>query len=134
MMDLTTQNTRLEELSNKLGHTFTYPELLSQASRHPSYVNEQDDLNLKERRNVILCLRDNCYLLEESFAILRKHLTNKKYLHCTRDERQPQYLYKNEKYLFPRQEALLELGACPHKQGTYCVKACYGCLLYGRKE
>jgi len=51
-MDLTTQNTRLEELSNKLGHTFTYPELLSQAFRHASYVNEQDDSNLKDNERL----------------------------------------------------------------------------------
>ncbi|MBW1706914.1 MAG: ribonuclease III [Deltaproteobacteria bacterium] len=51
-MDLIRQNTRLEELSNKLGHNFTNPELLSQAFRHASYVNEQDDSNLKDNERL----------------------------------------------------------------------------------
>jgi len=52
MMDLIRQNTRLEELNNKLGHNFTNPELLSQAFRHASYVNEQDDSNLKDNERL----------------------------------------------------------------------------------
>ncbi|MBW2118830.1 MAG: ribonuclease III [Deltaproteobacteria bacterium] len=51
-MDLIRQNTRLEELNNKLGHNFTNPELLSQAFRHASYVNEQDDSNLKDNERL----------------------------------------------------------------------------------
>jgi len=90
------------------------------------------DLNWKERRNVILCLRDNCYLLDECVSILRKHLSQKKFVHCVRDERQPRYLYRNEKYLFPCQQELIELRACPHKLGSYCENAKHACLLYSR--
>jgi ribonuclease III len=52
MIDLTAQNTRLEELSNKLGHTFIHPELLLQAFRHASYVNEQADSDLKDNERL----------------------------------------------------------------------------------
>jgi ribonuclease III len=52
MMNVNTQNRRLEELSDKLGHTFTQPELLSQAFRHASYVNEQADSRLKDNERL----------------------------------------------------------------------------------
>lgn len=52
MIDLTSQNTRIEELSNKLGHTFIHPELLLQAFRHASYVNEQADSDLKDNERL----------------------------------------------------------------------------------
>jgi ribonuclease III len=52
MMDLTTENTGLDELGHKLGHTFNQPELLSQAFRHASYVNEQADSNLKDNERL----------------------------------------------------------------------------------
>ena len=51
-MDRIGKNARLEELSNKLGHTFTQPELLSQAFRHASYVNEQADSHLKDNERL----------------------------------------------------------------------------------
>jgi len=51
-MNVTTQDARLEELSNKLGHSFTHPELLSQAFRHASYVNEQADSGLKDNERL----------------------------------------------------------------------------------
>lgn len=92
------------------------------------------DLNWKERRNVILALRDNCYLLDETIAILRKHLSPKKFGHCIRDEKQPYYLYRNEKYMFPHQEDLLDLGVCPYGLNTFCAKAKNGCLMYQRDE
>lgn len=90
------------------------------------------DLGYKERRDVILVLRDNCYILDETIAILKKHLSPVKFFHCIRDEKQPYYLYQHEKYMFPNQEELIELGACPHKRGKYCDKAKHGCLLYNR--
>jgi ribonuclease III len=52
MMDLTTENTRLDEFGHKLGHTFNQPELLSQAFRHASYVNEQADSNLNDNERL----------------------------------------------------------------------------------
>lgn len=92
------------------------------------------DLNWKERRNVILALRDNCYTYEETISILRTYLSNKKFSHCIRDEKQPRHLYKNEKYMFPHQEDLLDLKACPFELNCFCTKAKSGCLMYGRDE
>ena len=92
------------------------------------------DLNWKERRNVILALRDNCYLLDETISILKKHLSPKKFIHCVRDEKQPYYLYKNEKYMFPHQDDLLDLKACSYGLKCFCTKAKNGCLMYGRDE
>lgn len=92
------------------------------------------DLDWKERRHVIICLRDNQYLLDETVAILRKHLSKKKFIHCVRDEKQPRYLYNNDKYMFSLQEELIDIGACPLERGQYCDKAQFGCLLYNREE
>ncbi len=92
------------------------------------------ELHWKERRIIILFLRDNCYLLDECSAILKKHLTPKKYIHCIRDEKQHLYLYRNEKYSFPRQQEILELQACPYPCGTFCPMAKTGCLNYERSK
>ena len=92
------------------------------------------DLGWQERRDVILFLRDNCYLLDETIALLKKYLSKKKFIHCVRDEKQPNYLYRNEQYMFPHQKELIDLQACPHEAGTYCPKAKFGCLNYGRAE
>lgn len=92
------------------------------------------ELNWKERRNVILYLRDNAYFQDETIAILKKHLTPKKFLHCLKSERQPYHLYRNEKYMFPRQREIIDLNACPHPQGEFCALAEKGCLLYGRDK
>jgi len=90
------------------------------------------DLGWKERRVVIIGLRENCFLYEETYEILKKHLTERKFRHCVREERQLQFLYSNGKYLFSNQDELIELGACYKKRGEYCEKAKSGCRLYGR--
>ena len=41
-----------DELSQRLGYTFKRPELLLQALRHASYVNEQDDANLEDNERL----------------------------------------------------------------------------------
>jgi ribonuclease III len=46
------QKSRLEKLSKTLDYTFKQPELLSQALRHSSYVNEQADQNLKDNERL----------------------------------------------------------------------------------
>ena len=51
-MDLTTENIKYDDLSNKLGHTFNRPELLLQAFRHASYVNERADSDLKDNERL----------------------------------------------------------------------------------
>ncbi|MCK4670865.1 MAG: hypothetical protein KAT43_06735 [Nanoarchaeota archaeon] len=94
----------------------------------------QEDLGWKERRCVILALRDNCYLQDEALAILKRHLSVKKFTHCIRDEKQLQYLYRNDKYMFPWQDGIIELNACPFAKGKFCELAKNGCLLYGRKR
>lgn len=92
------------------------------------------DLVWRERCIVILALRDNCYLFDEMIAILKKYLSTKKYLHCIKEERQPHYLYKNEKYMFPNQDELLDMGVCPCPKGSFCDQAKHGCLNYGRNR
>ena len=92
------------------------------------------DLVWRERGIVINCLKDNCYLLGETIEILRKHLSHRKFVHCMQSEKQPQYLYRNERFMFPHQTKIIELNACPCLKGQYCEKAKYGCLMYGRSK
>jgi ribonuclease-3 len=69
-MDATPQNREIEELSNKLGYTFKQPELLLQAFRHASYVNEQADSTLKDNERLeflgdaVLDLAISAFLME----------------------------------------------------------------------
>jgi len=51
-MDITGEEWEFEELSQALGYTFKRPELLIQAFRHSSYVNEQSDHNLKDNERL----------------------------------------------------------------------------------
>jgi ribonuclease-3 len=51
-MDPLSLNPEAEELSKKLGYTFKDPELLLQAFRHASYVNEQADESLKNNERL----------------------------------------------------------------------------------
>jgi hypothetical protein len=88
--------------------------------------------NWEQRRSIIIALRDNQYLFDEAVNILKNYLTKKKFIHCFKEERQIQYLYANEKYLFPKQEELISQGVCTFQKGQYCDKAKYGCKLYGR--
>ena len=51
-MDSLSLNLEFEELSKKLGCTFKQPELLLQAFRHASYVNEKVDESLKDNERL----------------------------------------------------------------------------------
>jgi len=51
-MNSTSEKAILDELSKKLGYRFRKPELLMQAFRHASYVNEQSDSNLEDNERL----------------------------------------------------------------------------------
>ena len=51
-MDTSSQTLAIDELSETLGHTFKRPELLFQALRHASYVNEQSDSELEDNERL----------------------------------------------------------------------------------
>ena len=51
-MGTTSQKFVFDELSKRLRYTFKRPELLLQALRHASYVNEQDDANLEDNERL----------------------------------------------------------------------------------
>lgn len=52
IMNLMSEKANLGELSKKLGYRFKKPELLMQAFRHASYVNEQGDSNLEDNERL----------------------------------------------------------------------------------
>ena len=51
-MDASSQKLAIDELSKTLGHTFKRSELLFQALRHSSYVNEQSDADLEDNERL----------------------------------------------------------------------------------
>ncbi len=51
-MGTTSQKFVFDELSKRVGYTFKRPELLFQALRHASYVNEQDDATLEDNERL----------------------------------------------------------------------------------
>ncbi len=51
-MDATLLERNLDQLSHNLGYTFNRQELLDEALRHSSYVNERDDKNLKDNERL----------------------------------------------------------------------------------
>ena len=51
-MNLMSEKAILEEMRDKLGYGFRKPELLMQAFRHASYVNEQGDSNLEDNERL----------------------------------------------------------------------------------
>jgi len=51
-MGTTSQKFVFDELSKRMGYTFKRPELVFQALRHASYVNEQDNANLEDNERL----------------------------------------------------------------------------------
>jgi ribonuclease-3 len=51
-MNSMSEKAMLDELSKKLGYRFKKPELLMEAFRHASYVNEQGDSNLEDNERL----------------------------------------------------------------------------------
>jgi len=79
------------------------------------------DCGWEDRRILITWLRDNGYLLNEVYSILKKVLSPEKFHHCVYDEKQPQYLYKRSFDLyFPRCETLQKCHLCQYKNYNGC--------------
>ena len=51
-MSVTSTSTDLNELSKKLGYTFRQPELLTEAFRHSSYINELGNSDLRDNERL----------------------------------------------------------------------------------
>jgi len=87
------------------------------------------------RKDVIVGLRDNGYLLEETIVILKKHLSPKKFRHCMspQDGRQPFYLYGRENMMFPTWESMRAKGMCPFDNYNKCKHYKRWCGNYGRE-
>ena len=81
------------------------------------------DLGYNERRELIIYLRDDGYTEEEIYDILEKHLSHKKFIHCTEEENQLSYLMGREDILFSNCQSQKLNGICTSED-------CDGCNLY----
>ena len=84
---------------------------------------QKGDPGWRERFLLIVYFRDQGYLINETCAILKKFLSPKKYDHCIKSERQPQYLYSRPDLMFPLCERLEMEGhcfkGCKHRNKIY---------------
>jgi hypothetical protein len=70
----------------------------------------------KERYIIIIYLRERGYTQQETLQLLKDFLTEDKFIHCIREERQLQYLYTRRDLMFPKCKELMKDG--------YCMKMC----------
>ena len=77
------------------------------------------NLGYRERGQLIIFLRDQGYSFYEILSILKSILSEKKYIHSTEEENQPEYLYYiREDLLFGNCDTQKENGICPYN--GYC--------------
>jgi hypothetical protein len=80
------------------------------------------DLGYRERPILIIWLRDQGVLMEETISILKKYCTPRTFQHAVYDEKQPQYIYSRGLSLFfPKCSTLQKQGLC-NTEGGYCGK------------
>lgn len=77
------------------------------------------NLGYYERGQLIIFLRDQGHSFYEILTILKSILSEKKYIHSTEEENQPEYLYYiRENLLFGNCDTQKENGICPYN--GYC--------------
>lgn len=70
----------------------------------PQMIRElllKNDACWKERYIIILYFKEVGYTMEEVGKILKDNLSEKKYRHCIREERQLQYIFERDDLIFP---------------------------------
>ena len=59
------------------------------------------ELGWNDRFLVILYFKEKGYTREEVFEILKENLSERKFVHCIKEERQLQYLFERDDLMFP---------------------------------
>jgi len=70
----------------------------------------------KDRYLIILYFKELDYSKDDVFDILKDCLSEKKFYHCVREEKQLQYLFSRDDLLFPSFEKLRDEGRCMSKK------------------
>jgi hypothetical protein len=70
-------------------------------------------MNFKKRFYVLLYLKEKGVSMASALGVLQKHLTPNKFIHCVKEERQPVYIWRNDKLFFPKCRTLEIEGFCP---------------------
>jgi hypothetical protein len=79
----------------------------------PSFITallEKKTSNFKERYLIILFFKESGYTREETYEILKKYLSPKKFHHCIYEERQLQYLFERNDLVFPSLDTIKKMG------------------------
>ncbi len=79
----------------------------------------QDNIGWKQRYLLILYFRELGYTMQEVYNILKEHLSENKFKHCIKDERQLQYLFGRQDLIFPKCSNIMIDGMCPGKCEEY---------------
>jgi len=99
-------------------------EILGKFENAPPCVKRMladEDLGYNARRILIVWLRDQGLLLDETMAVLKETLSDRKYKHSVFEERQPQYLYRRmlDMY-FPKCRSIADRGYCDCETENEC--------------
>lgn len=77
------------------------------------------DAGWKERYLLILYLRERGFLIEEAADTLKRCLSDRKFYHCIKEEKQLQYIYDRHDIVFPKCEKIIQDGLCVGKCQFY---------------
>ena len=62
---------------------------------------QRKNLGWNERYIVILYFKERGFTRQEVFEILKENLSERKFIHCIKEERQLQYLFERDDLMFP---------------------------------
>lgn len=71
---------------------------------------QTQELRWRQRYILILWCKEKGLTINETYRILQKHLSARKFYHCVREERQLQHLYKRDDLSFPSCKTLTREG------------------------
>jgi hypothetical protein len=112
----------------KVNHSFTnysIPMMTDLNIEAPNCVKRMlstKTLSWKHRGYLICFLRDNGYTFEEVIEVLRKTLTPEKFVHCVKEEVQPQYIFNRRSLnlYFPNCSTIQSEGFCRNDDESSC--------------
>jgi len=75
----------------------------------------KENIGWKDRYLLIIYFKEKGFMIKEVMTILKNHLSERKFVHCIKDERQLQYLFTRDDLMFPTCEKVMQDGQCPGK-------------------
>lgn len=74
---------------------------------------EDKFMHFKKRYYVLLYLKERGVSMAGGIKVLQEHLSEAKFIHCVKEERQPVHIWRNTRLFFPKCKTLESEGYCP---------------------